>query len=89
MRKSTANGIIFWTKLFVPSNGVGEALHVGGDVFQIPNRFARLEHVSILGVKVEQGKYKVQGQNINGVGWLRHSAWFLVQDLNSKRGFQK
>ena len=47
---------------------MGEALHVGGDVFQIPNRFARLEHVSILGVKVEQGKYKVQGQNINGVG---------------------
>ena len=81
MRKSTANGIFFWTKLFVPSDGVGEALHVGGDVFQIPNRFARLEHVSILGVKVEQGKYKVQGQNINGVGWLLNSAWFLVQDL--------
>ena len=89
MRKSTANGIFFWTLQFVPSDRVGEALHVGGDVFQIPNRFARLEHVSILGVKVEQGKYKVQGQNINGVGWLLNSAWFLVQDLNSKRGFQK
>ena len=34
--------IMMTMMMIVPSDGVSEALHFGGDVFQIPNGFARL-----------------------------------------------
>ena len=54
--------------MILPPDGVAEALHVGGDVLEVPQRLALLLHVRVLQLRHGAGPHDLVGVRLKQIG---------------------